>query len=97
MSGGSYHYLCHKDFTEAVSAGEEIQRMADRLAALGYAEDAAKETMDIILEISQARVRIQSRIDRLRNVWMAVEWWDSCDTSEDGVKDALEEYRNPKS
>ena len=70
-----------------------MQRMADRLAKLGYADDAAKETMETLLEIRQAKNRIQTRLDRLRDVWRSVEWWDSCDTSEEGLKDALSKYR----
>ena len=93
MSGGSYDYLCCKDADEIGSMAEQMQRMADRLAKLGYADDAAKETMETLLEIRQARNRIQTRLDRLRDVWRSVEWWDSCDTSEEGLKDALSKYR----
>lgn len=92
MSGGSYDYLCFAD--EAIFGREaSLQEMADRLAKLGYAEDAAKETMEVLLEIRQAKVRIGARQDRLRQIWQAVEWWDSGDWGEDGVKKALEAYR----
>jgi hypothetical protein len=93
MSGGSYHYLCHKDGHEIVDIPVSLSAMAERLAGLGYAEDAARETEELLLILRQCEVRIQARIDRLRAVWRAVEWWDSCDSGEDGVKAALEAYR----
>lgn len=67
--------------------------MADELAKLGYAEDATRETMETLLEIRQAQIRIDTRLKRLNNVWYAVEWWRSCDVSEDAVKEALSSYR----
>jgi len=93
MSGGSYDYLCFKQADDLFQMEEKLQAMADRLAALGYAEDAAKETTSVLLQVRQARVRLQARIERLQHVWRAVEWWDSGDTSEDAVKEALEDYR----
>ncbi len=93
MSGGSYDYLCHKDAAEMLAMEEQLQRMADRLAGLGYASDAAKETQGLLLEIRQAKNRIETRADRLNGIWRAIEWWDSHDSSEDDVKQALEEYR----
>lgn len=85
--------MCHKDADEIGSMQTQLQEMADRLAKLGYADDAAKETMETLQEIRQARNRIQTRIDRLSDIWRAVEWWDSCDTTEEGVKKALAKYR----
>lgn len=96
MSGGSYNYLCHKDAPEIVEAQGDLQEMADRLARLGYAEDAAVETTEVLLEVRQAMVRINARIGRLREVWRAVEWWDSGDIREGGVRLALENYRKEK-
>jgi len=93
MSGGSYDYLCFKDAGELAQHEETLQRMADRLARLGYADDAAKETMEVLLEMRQALNRLQTRISRLSGVWKAVEWWDSCDSGEDGLREALSRYR----
>lgn len=96
MSGGSYNYLCHKDAHDLLGSwnDDDLRTMADRLAALGYAEDAAHETEEMICMIRQARVRIDTRIARLRGVWKAVEWWDSGDYSEDQVRSALSVYRD---
>ncbi len=96
MSGGAYDYLCHKDADESMdwSVTQNMRRMADRLAGLGYAEDAARETEELICIIEQARIRIQTRMNRLNRVWGAVEWWDSYDSSEAAVHDALAKYRS---
>lgn len=95
MSGGSYNYLIHKDAGELLQGNGvgDLQAMSDRLAGLGYAVDAARETQEVLLQIRQAQNRIQTSIDRLRVVWRAVEWWDSCDSSESDLKKALGEYR----
>jgi hypothetical protein len=95
VSGGSYDYLFAKP-VEIIMAGDlddSLERMVDRLAGLGYAEDAAQETMVALLELRAARVRIATIQKRLAEVWKAVEWWDSGDSREDGVRGALAAYR----
>ncbi|MBE3038661.1 MAG: hypothetical protein IMZ62_07605 [Chloroflexi bacterium] len=67
--------------------------MADDLARLGYADDAAQETQELILELRQARNRIVTSRGRLYKLWKAKEWWESCDYSEDTFKECLAEYR----
>lgn len=96
MSGGSYDYLCFKDSDVLMNMQPKIQEMVDRLAGLGYAKDAAKETEDLLLTIRQYEVRIDVMKERLYEVWRSVEWWDSCDSGEDEVKKALKDYRNGK-
>lgn len=96
MSGGSYNYLYAKEPDALFEMEEELQQMADRLAGLGYAADAAAETTELLLMIRQAHVRIVARQERLAGVWRAVEWWDSRDTSEAPVKEELARYRGDK-
>lgn len=93
MSGGSYDYLCWKEAGEILECEATIQQMADRLARLGYANDAAKETQLLLLEIRQAKNRLNVSIERLQNVWQAIEWWDSGDSSEKELQKALAFYR----
>lgn len=95
MSGGSYNYLCHADAEELMNKTCDIQDMADRLAGLGYAQDAAAETMALLLTVRQYENRINAMCERLSDIWRAVEWWDSMDSEEDTVKVALEGYRSP--
>lgn len=94
MSGGSYDYLYAKPIADLMSYDREVESMVDRLASLGYAKDAAQETMAFLLELRRAQIRLETMQQRLAPVWKAVEWWDSADTGEDDVKDALVEYRD---
>jgi hypothetical protein len=96
MSGGSYDYLytvTRDDLGDIDSRRGTLREMADRLAGLGYAQDAAAETEELLLLLRQWEVRARVRIERLAEVWHAVEWWDSSDSGEDGVRQALAAYR----
>jgi hypothetical protein len=95
MSGGSYEYLYCKEGEEIFnySCKEWLEKMADDLAKLGYADDAAKETMDLLLTIRAAQNRIESMKRRLNPVFHAMKWWQSCDSSEETFKNELKKYR----
>lgn len=93
MSGGSYEYLCFKTADELTQQTEMLKKMSERLAGLGYAQDAAKETEELLTIINQYLVRADVRIERLNRVWKAIEWWDSCDSGEDDFKIELARYR----
>jgi hypothetical protein len=94
VSGGSYEYICFADeIDRLLNKRDQVERMADRLAALGYAKDAAKETWDFLLWLRMVEAQFEARHERLSEVWRAVEWWDSGDSGEDGLQAALEEYR----
>lgn len=93
MSGGSYNYLCNRMAEEILQIQSDIERMAEKLATLGYAKDAAKETSHLLARSRAFEVYVETAMERLREVWKAVEWWDSADWGEDSVKQALEEYR----
>ncbi len=91
MSGGNYNYLFINDSSDLLSGQHDtdLQSMADRLAELGYASDAAIETQQLLLAIRQSRNRLEASRKRLESLWRAVEWWDSGDSSEEEVKTAL--------
>ncbi|MFJ2650849.1 hypothetical protein ACIO1C_29540 [Streptomyces sp. NPDC087420] len=94
MSGGSYNYLCWaSDLEEINNKRYALREMADRLAGLGYATDAAAETEELLVMLQQWEIRAEVRIKRLSDVWHAVEWWDSADSSEESVREALAKYR----
>ena len=93
MSGGSYNYLCYKDANDLMCSEDDLERMFSRLVGLDYASDAARETLELLQIIKQYETRITVIKERLNPVWRAVEWWDSADSSEDGLKVALREYR----
>lgn len=97
MSGGSYNYLCaYRELEGLLEHQGDLEEMADRLAGLGYAEDAARETQELLVQLRQWKVRAEVRAERLAGVWKAVEWWDSADWGEDRVKEALAEYRGER-
>jgi hypothetical protein len=94
MSGGSYNYLCHTwDLDDLLEHRGGLEEMSARLAGLGWAEDAARETEELLVMLRQWQVRAETRMERLREVWKAVEWWDSNDWGEDQVREALAKYR----
>lgn len=94
MSGGSYNYLCDVwDLDKLLQQEYSLEKMAARLAGLGWARDAARETEELLVMLRQWQVSADVRVERLREVWKAVEWWDSCDWSEEQVREALAKYR----
>lgn len=94
MSGGSFNYLCHTwDLDTLIDKQGDLEAMSQALAGLGYAKDAARETEELLVLLRQWENRATVRLDRLREVWKAMEWWQSCDYSEDTFKEALAEYR----
>ena len=92
MSGGSYNYLCFKEAYEIHEHRQDLTDMRDRLTQLGFL-DAAKETESILLILDSFEVRIQARIDRLKDVWHSVEWKDSADSGIEAVEEAIKKYR----
>lgn len=95
MSGGSYDYLYvwADDLGELVQRRHHLQEMAERLSGLPYARDAAIETERMLAAIERLEIQVKVRGEALKDVWHAVEWWDSCDWSEERVKEALAKYR----
>ncbi|MGW0905027.1 hypothetical protein [Streptomyces sp. NPDC002853] len=95
MSGGSYNYLfAAADLEDLQARRWDLEEMASRLAGLGYAQDAARETEELLVLYRQWETRASVRLARLSDVWKAVEWWDSHDSSEDRVHEALAKYRD---
>ncbi|WP_405925424.1 hypothetical protein [Streptomyces sp. NBC_00035] len=94
MSGGSYNYLYDVlDLEDLQARQHDLEAMAERLAGLGYAQDAARETEELLVLLRQWQTRVGVRVSRLTDLWRAVERWDSADSSEDKVKGALAIYR----
>lgn len=67
----------------------ELREMADTLAARGDAEDAARETEELLVMLRQWHTRADVRIRRLSMVWRAV----GRDMAETVIQDELAKYR----
>jgi hypothetical protein len=94
MSGGSFSYLYGKeDIDELIQYEHEVQSMADELAKLGYADDVAQATEDLLFDLRIFRNRIRIKQRKLAGVWKVMEWWKSSDSSEESFKEKLEEWR----
>ena len=95
MSGGSYNYLFTKEPYELLEYHniERIEEMADRLMQSGY-KDVAKDMQRLAEYCKSAKLRIGVLSEELSDVMQAIEWYVSGDSGEDGIKDAVEEYRN---
>ncbi|WP_328439365.1 hypothetical protein OHA71_23795 [Streptomyces sp. NBC_00444] len=94
MSGGSYNYLyASVDLEDLQAHRYDLEAMAARLAGLGYAQDAARETEELLLLFRQWETRAEVRIGRLSDLWRVIERLDSHDGGEDAVKAALAKYR----
>ena len=90
MSGGSFNYLCHREPLDLPS--EDVAHMASELRAAS-AVDAADATDAILAEIRSFTALLEQRLEPLRSVWMAMEWWQSCDWSEEQFRAALAGWR----
>ncbi|WTW93645.1 hypothetical protein OG216_09765 [Streptomycetaceae bacterium NBC_01309] len=94
MSGGSYNYLCDAhELADLLRREHDLKEMADRLAGMGGAEDAARETEELLVQLRQWKVRAEVRVRRLSDVWQAVEWEDSGDGHPGQIGEALSRYR----
>ncbi|WP_069162934.1 hypothetical protein [Nocardia altamirensis] len=93
MSGGRYNYLYQKDPVELIG-NSALQAVHDRLASLGYAEDARQAVADIIATIRTYEENASAQIAKISEVLHILEWWDSNDASEDDFQQALEEHRS---
>jgi hypothetical protein len=67
--------------------------MANRLAEIPGAEKAEKETREILVLVEKAIERLDN-CNRLRDVWQAVEWYDSHDWGMDQVQKYLEKLND---
>lgn len=97
MSGGSFNYLCDTwDLDHLLGKQGSLEAMSQALATVGYAQDAARETEELLVLLRQWQNQAEVRLKRLTPVWKAMEWWKSNDWGEDDFREALAEYRTPE-
>jgi hypothetical protein len=92
VSGGSFNYLYSKDASEIHNAIGDLEAARDRLAGLGYAEEAAQAVTDILDTIQAFDAVIDVKMSRIGGVLRALEWWDSNDCDEDAVRAAIADF-----
>lgn len=93
MSGGSINYLYCKDPAELFDCAIDIEDMTETLIKLNYL-DVAKDMTRLAEYIKTARNRVEVLSEQLKPIMRAVEYYVSCDISEDTLKERIEEYRN---
>ena len=93
MSGGSFNYLYCKDPAELFDCAIDIDDMTETLIKLNYL-DVAKDMTRLAEYIKTARNRVEVLSEQLKPIMKAVEYYVSCDYSEENVKEAVEKYRN---
>lgn len=89
MSGGSYNYLYYADSSDIGNKISDMQDMIDRLNNLGH-HHLAMDTQLIINKIKD----IDFMLDKIREVWKAVEYCDSGDWSKDEIEQEVKNYYN---
>lgn len=93
MSGGSFDYLCYAD---RYNIGEKLRQVAEMEEALREypaGEWAADATQHIITTMEG----VERQMEALQTVWHNVEWHHSCDSDEESVNKALNEYNRLQS
>lgn len=87
ISGGSYNYLC---FVDADEIGQRLGDLDGMAAALEeICPEAAAATRDLADHVRAA----QPKIDALKDLWHAVEWWHSSDWGRERAEEVAARYR----
>lgn len=97
MSGGSLNYLCYTETNELFEWGKvlDMEKAEHLLIQKGYI-DIARDVRRLIEYIKTAENRVGILFENLKDVFHAVEWYESCDIGEDSLQKALEKYRGEK-
>lgn len=92
MSGGSYNYLYCKDTEEMFSRAVDIEDMAETLEKLNYL-DVARDMRRLSEYIRSACNRVEVLSEQLKPIMRAVEYYEDCDISVEGLNKEIEKYR----
>ena len=94
MSGGSLNYLCYKEINDLFTWNSvlDMETAEHLLIQKGYI-DIARDVRRLIEYIKTAENRVGILFENLKDVFHAVEWYESADIGEDSLQKALEKYR----
>lgn len=95
MSGGSWEYMYGWDESKFLDMRGNVSAMATRLIRSGHL-DAAKAMEDFYIVLEHAHIAISARSQALRDIMHAVEWVDSCDSSEEQLTEAVNKWSRPQ-
>lgn len=95
MSGGYYDYLCMRQLDEFVTHElGMLRRMATDILRneTKDTQRAGDDTLAIIKQIDEFKKKLEPKIEALRPVWRAQEWYMSADIGLDQLQATLREY-----
>ena len=97
MSGGSYNYICYKDWDDVLRAEAQVDQMIIRLIQLEKQEypnagQIAHDTKRAFDDMRFALKEFKNQLHYLQPMWKVVEWRDSGDIGDDDLRDGLEQY-----
>jgi hypothetical protein len=101
MPGGSWNYLYSKEDLDLVEDNviNDLERVAVRLTKIAYAKAVAKDVKECIA-LLRLSLRLITEADikkkALTDILKTLEWWDSCDSSEEDFKNAITTYLGEK-
>lgn len=97
MSGGSLCYLYCKE-PEDLFDGSTIHYLeeAEDYLLKNDAVDVAKDVRRLIEYVLSAKNRVEVMQENLRDVFKAIEWYQSADSGKDRVDRAIATYRGEK-
>lgn len=92
MSGGSYNFLCDRmNASDCAPLLHDLRRMRRQLETYGECGRDARQDFDFLIACLDMASHMARR---LSNIAHDVEWHESCDYSEDQVRQALMAYRS---
>lgn len=100
MSGGNFNYLCWKDYGHFISGAglHDLLAMTDLIEHEFPDTQAAIDTRafyEKVRALYNEFTNDPNDLIALRDVWHAIEWWQSCDINRDAAAEAIAKYTPP--
>ena len=98
MSGGSFNYLCYKDGYDLIeeSAEDDLCRMANTIESYGLGGEEVVKHIKLMLgkmlEVKKITQELTDLSIKSEEVFKAVEWFESCDSSKELALKAIREF-----